>query len=198
MSLTPTSPDSPILKIGAVVLRADGAVLVVQPKPKRAGELPPFVLPRGSRQYQDETDAWVDARDVATGEKYRDRLEPFARALAREVEEEAGVTPAMLSRADVRELGRMEFQSRTKGVYPIHWSVVKLTAADAATVADAMPEDALAVRWATLGEIKAMAVRGEFSGGYVPVIEAALWLAPPANFVGRVTKGEGKGRSTPS
>ena len=176
MSLTPTSPDSPILKIGAVVLRADGAVLVVQPKPKRAGENPPFVLPRGSRQYQDEHGLWHDARDVATGDQYRDRLESFTRALTREVEEEAGVTPDMLARAQVRELGRMEFQSRSKGVYPIHWFVVKLADADAATVADTVPVDARSVRWAGLAEIKDMAARGEFSGGYVPVIEAALRL----------------------
>ena len=176
MSLTPTSPDSPILKIGAVVLRADGAVLVVQPKPKHAGEIPPFVLPRGSRQYQGEQGTWVDARDVATGEKYKDSLEPFSRALEREVEEEAGVTPAMLARANMHELGRLEFQSRSKGVYPIHWFVLTLNEADVAAVANAVPEDALSVRWATLEEIKAMAARKEFSGGYVSVIEAALRL----------------------
>ena len=162
--------------LGAVVLRADGAVLVVQPKPKHAGEIPPFVLPRGSRQYRNEQGIWVDARDVATGEKYKDSLEPFSRALEREVEEEAGVTPAMLARAEVCELGRMEFQSRSKGVYPIHWFVVTLDEGDAAGAADAVPEDALSVRWATLDEIKAMAARNEFSGGYLEVIEAALSL----------------------
>jgi 8-oxo-dGTP pyrophosphatase MutT (NUDIX family) len=174
VSLIPTSPDSPILKIGAVVLRADGAVLIVQPKPKHSGEIPPFVLPRGSRQYQDDAGAWVDARDVATGEQYQDRLEPFTRALAREVQEEAGVTLAMLARADVRELGRLEFQSRTKGIYPIYWFVVTLAEVDAEGLVDTVPEDALGVRWAKLDDIKAMAARGGFSAGYVSVIEAAL------------------------
>ena len=170
MSLVPISADSPILKIGAVVLRGDGAVLIVQPKPKHAGEIPPFVLPRGSRQY---AGAWHDARDVVTGEKHKDRLEPFERALAREVEEEAGVTSDMLARANVRELGRLEFASRTKGKYPIHWFVVRLAAADATGLENTVPEDALSVRWAGLEEIKAMAAR-EFSAGYVAVIEAAL------------------------
>ena len=176
MSLIPTSADSPILKIGAVVLRVGGQVLVIQPKPKHAGEIPPFVLPRGSRQYQDANGGWHDARDVATGEKYAAMLEPFTRALAREVEEEAGVTEAMLARADVHELGRLEFQSRSKGVYPIYWFVVRLDEADAANLADTIPEDALGVRWATLDVIKAMAARGEFSAGYIAVIEAALRL----------------------
>jgi 8-oxo-dGTP pyrophosphatase MutT (NUDIX family) len=155
------------------------SILIIQPKPKRAGEVPPFVLPRGSRQYQDEAGAWVDARDVATGEKYQERLEPFTRCLTREVEEEAGVTPEMLARAEVRALGRLEFQSRSKGVYPIHWFVVTLADADAAGLADTVPVDALCVRWAGLDQIKGMAACGEFSAGYVEVIEAAFSFPPP-------------------
>jgi hypothetical protein len=84
----------------------------------------------------------------------------------------------MLARAEVRELGTLDFQSRTKGDYPIHWFVVRLDAKDAAKLADVKPADALSSRWATLDAIKAMAARGEFSAGYVSVIEAALALRP--------------------
>ena len=125
----------PVLKIGAVVLRYDSSrsvseslaawgqqrscvgdkespstkILIVRPIPKHAGEVPPFVLPRGSRQYQDANGAWHDARDVATGAAHAGALEPFSRALAREIEEEAGVSGDMLARARVVELGTMDF-----------------------------------------------------------------------------------------
>lgn len=158
------------------MLRDDGRVLILQPIPKNAGDVPAFVLPRGSRQYQDEHGQWVDARDVATGEKYAASLEPYARGLAREVEEEAGVTAAMLSRAKVNEMGVMDFQSRTKGVYPIFWFRVVATEADAAVLEKATPVEAFSLRWAALDEIKTMAAQGKFSAGYVPVIERALSL----------------------
>lgn len=179
MSLVPTSPDSPIIKVGAVVLRADGAVLIHQPRPKKSGDVPAFVLARGSRQYQDATGDWIDARDLATAIAHRDALEPFTRTLKREVEEEAGVSEEMLGRAKVREMGTRDFQSRTKGIYPIHWFVVKLTPEDAQTVVtQPLPREALSIRWAGVDEIKAMATRGEFSAGYVPVIEEATRSKP--------------------
>lgn len=152
----------------------DNQLLIIQPIPKHAGEVPPFVLPRGSRQYQNAAGAWHDARDVATGMAHAASLEPFARALAREIEEEAGLGPDMLARAAVIELGAIAFQSRTKGIYPIHWFVVVPDAVDAALLDAQTPADALSVRWATLDETKAMAARGQFSAGYIPVIEAAL------------------------
>ncbi|MBX9726435.1 MAG: hypothetical protein K2X09_04145, partial [Rickettsiales bacterium] len=61
-------------------------ILIIRPIPKQAGEVPPFVLPRGSRQYQDASGMWHDARDVATGFAHAATLEPFTRALAREIE----------------------------------------------------------------------------------------------------------------
>ena len=45
---------------------------------------------------------------------------------------------------------------------------------------DILPADATAVQWASLDEIKAMAATGEFSAGYVSVIEAALARADGA------------------
>jgi 8-oxo-dGTP pyrophosphatase MutT (NUDIX family) len=211
MSLIPTSADSPVIKIGAVVVRVAPSVdvgvrsvsepraagvsreatkggkaplqakeiLILQPIPKKQGEVPAYVLPRGSRQYRDAAGVWHDARDMATAEAHRDALEPFSRALAREVEEEAGVTQDMLARATLREVGARDFQSRTKGVYSIHWFVVTLANDDAATLTDCLPVDALSVRWATLEEIHELAARGEFSAGYLPIIEEALGLASP-------------------
>lgn len=195
---------SPVLKIGAVVVRVmtqpDSGVrsasephsgggkqceggkapfnhfqlLIIRPKPKTPGEVPPFVLPRGSRQYQDANGVWHDARDEETGARHAERLEPFARALEREVAEEAGVTSEMLARARVVEFGTMEFASRTKGNYPIHWFLVIPAPADAALLDETLPEDTTALEWASVDAIKAMAATGEFSAGYVPVIEAAL------------------------
>lgn len=178
---TPESP-APVLKIGAVVLRAaTGHILILRTKPQNPGEVPPFVLPRGSRQYStltaDGQEEWHDARDAATGREHVKALEPFRRGLAREIEEEAGITPAQLARAKVDELGVMEFTSRSKGVYPIHWFVVQPDAATAASLAAQMPVDALELRWATRAQIAQMAAQGDFSAGYLPVIDAALALA---------------------
>lgn len=168
-----TQPDSGVRSEGDKEFLST-RILIIRPKPKTPGEVPPFVLPRGSRQYQDVNGVWHDARDEETGARFASRLEPFARALEREVAEEAGVTSAMLARAQVVELGAMEFASRSKGTYPIHWFLVIPAPADAALLDETLPEDAMALEWATLEEIKAMAATGEFSAGYVPVIEVAL------------------------
>ena len=185
----------PILKIGAVVLRGMTAVdcaerregdavpfseyqiLIVQPIPKKLGEVPPFVLPRGSRQYQAADGQWHDARDEATGLAHAATLEPYARGLQREIEEEAGITPTQLAAAQVIEMGDMLFQSRSKGIYPIHWFVVVVDGTLAQTLVQQVPVDALAVRWASLDAIKTMATCGAFSPGYIPVIEAAITCA---------------------
>lgn len=199
-----TQDNIPILKIGAVVLRATSQaefavrsapreprsgggqrseggiapfnyeILILRPIPKTPGDIPAFVLPRGSRQYQDATGAWHDARDAATGAAHAASLEDFRRAFEREVEEEAGVTPAMLARARVVEMGPLMFQSRSKGVYPIYWFVALLAQADAARVVETTPADATETRFASLDEIRTLAASGDFSAGYIPVIEAAL------------------------
>lgn len=180
MQQKPESNTLPILKIGAVVFRDQGSgirdrrILILQPIPKNSGDNPHFVLPRGTRQYQDEQGIWQDARDAATAEKYKEKLEPFTRGLVREVEEEAGVTPEMLAASRVTELGPLMFQSRTKGIYPIHWFMVEVSEETAQQMDQKTPIDALMARWATLDEIKEMASRGDFSAGYIPVIERAL------------------------
>ncbi|MFZ4541632.1 MAG: hypothetical protein ACOYNL_07475 [Rickettsiales bacterium] len=174
MTAFPSPETLPVLKIGAVVLRADTRdVLIVQPVPKRVGEVPAYVMPRGSRQYLHE-DAWHDARDAATGLQHQATLEPFERGLLREIEEEAGVTQAQVAQAQVRDIGVRYFQSRSKGVYPIYWFVVVLDARAAGDVVTRTPVDALHTCWAGLNEIQKMANRGEFSSGYLPIIEEAL------------------------
>lgn len=170
-SLTP-----PVYKVGALVLRpaAQGMqVLIVRPQPKRPGEVPPFVLPRGSRQYRDAEGNWHDARDGAIAQMQEAALEPLTATLLREIEEEAGVPPKILRKAKVHELGRREFASRSQQTYPVHWFVVVLDAA-ALPKLHAVPSDAMAVRWESPAEIEAMAAYNEFSSGYIPVIREAL------------------------
>lgn len=169
---------TPVLKIGAVIVRErDKAVLIMQPIPKVEGEIPAYVLPRGSRQYAVVVNGkteWHDARDLATGVKHADTLEPLLRGLAREIEEEAGITPAQLVKATVTELGAMDFKSRTKGIYPIHWFIVVPDEATVAAISRTTPVDALSVRWAKFEAIIKLDDVGKFSTGYIPVIAEAL------------------------
>lgn len=167
---------TPIYKVGAIILHpvARGMdVLIVRPQPKHAGEVPPFVMPRGSRQYRDAQGEWQDARDAATARIHAATFEPLETTLIREIEEEAGVPPSVLRKASVYELGVRDFASRSKGVYAIHWFVVIL-AHDSLPRLHAVPSDAMAVRWENLREVEMMAAHGEFSAGYVPVIREAI------------------------
>lgn len=172
MSTHAHAQPSPVYKVGAVILRG-AQVLIVRPKPKHPGEVPPFVLPRGSRQYADAQGQWHDMRDPTTARTHITTAEPLTHTLLREIEEEAGVPPSILRTSDVRELGVRNFRSRSKGIYPVHWFVVQLEAATLSKL-HAVPSDAMAVRWETLAEIEAMAAHKEFSAGYVPVIREAL------------------------
>ena len=173
-------PEQPVLKIGAVIVRErDGAVLIMQPIPKRTGETTLYVLPRGSRQYSVERNGnteWHDARDAATGTEHAATLEPFRRTLEREIEEEAGITPEQLKKAHVVEMGAMDFKSRTKGIYPIHWFIVVPDEATATAISRTTPVEALSTRWAKFDAIIKLDNVGKFSTGYIPVIEAALKL----------------------
>lgn len=168
--------DSPIYKVGAVILHQTPLgpeVLIVRPKPKHVGEVPLFVLPRGSRQYKGADGQMHDARDAATAVAHADALEPLNETLTREIEEEAGVPASILNKAIIRELGVRNFASRSKGMYPIYWFVVLLQNS-ALPKLHAVPSDAMAVRWESQKEIETMAAHGEFSAGYVPVIQEAI------------------------
>ena len=149
-------------------------MLVIRPQPKIPGEVPLFVLPRGSRQWVDGAGEYHDIRDAETAIAHADALEPLTRTLTREIEEEAGVSADALARAEVVELGAMDFQSRSKGVYAIHWFRVQLAEADATRLMDTLPVDATAMRWATRAEIQALIDADDFSAGYLPVIDRAL------------------------
>lgn len=177
--MTENPPQVPVYKIGAVVLHPEGEqVLILRPKPKQQGEIPPFVLPRGSRAYAiphaDGSHTWQDARDDETARTHADALEPIEQTLTRELGEEAGVSPAQLAAAQVTDIGTRPFHSRSKGLYAIHWFVVRLDAAAAHAVMQQLPEDALELRWETVQNIKDMATKNEFSSGYVAVLEEVL------------------------
>ena len=160
------STHEPVLKIGAVVLRADcKAVLIMQPIPKTPGDIPAYVLPRGSRQYQAEDGSWHDARDAATGHIHAATLEPFRRGLEREIEEEAGITPTQLTAAKVSELGALAFQSRAKGIYPIHWFVVVIDAELADALLRQTPVDALSILLGDINGDQNVSSRRQFFDG---------------------------------
>jgi hypothetical protein len=148
-------------------------ILIIKPKPKHPGEMPPFVLPRGSRQYWEwngDGRIYADVRDDETARAHADQLEPLTRTLSREIHEEAGIVPDDLARLEVAELGALPFASRSKGVYPIHWFIVRPDAACMAAMAVALPVDAMEVRWATVAHIRELMAEGNFSAGYLPVI----------------------------
>jgi 8-oxo-dGTP pyrophosphatase MutT (NUDIX family) len=189
MLIDSPSPTAPVYKVGVVLLR-HGAVgqveiLIIRPHPKNPGEIPRFVLPRGSRQYQDAAGDWHDARDAATAIQHADALEPLHRTLLREAQEEAGIPQTELQRlldnGLVRDLGAREFASRSKAPYAIHWFAGMPDAA--ALAAMHSPVDAIEIRWATLAEIQSLIAADAFSAGYLPVIEEGLSLAPYRYFL---------------
>lgn len=178
-----TNPVVPVYKIGAVVLRQrDGQApefFIMRTKPKRAGERAPWALPRGSRQYA-QADAggklhYYDARDAAIAAQHADTLEPLTRALKRELYEEAGIPRSVLQCPDVRvqDMGTRLFQSRNKPAYDVHWFVVAVNAV-AQSRMQHHPRDTVAVQWATLNTIEALAAAGDFSPGYVPVVKEVV------------------------
>lgn len=170
----------PIYKVGVVLFEGSGPearTLIIRPHPKNTGETPVLVLPRGSRQYQD-AEGWHDVRDEASAIAHAAHLEPLTRTLIREAEEEAGLPSdwwdKLHARADVWELGPRVFASRTKPPYPIYWFVVQLEAQEIPLLRP--PADASETHWANLAQLHALAQTGEFSPGYVPVVEEALQL----------------------
>ncbi len=167
-------------KVGAAVLRVAGDalhVLVIQPKPKpkTPNDLPPMGLVRGTRMYRDATGVFVDAnhdgRTQPDGE-----MEPVRDTLLREIEEEAGVTPAMLATARVVEMGPRLFASAKKTPYVIHWFVVVLDAAAQAALPHDGFKDSLHSEWVSLAQLMDYVAAGKASRGYVAVVEEAMRL----------------------
>lgn len=167
-----------ITKVGAVVLRTDTMqLLVIQPKPKphTPEDLPPIGFVRGTRMYRDAAGIAQDANhDGRTAPPEGAVLEPLIDTLTREIDEEAGVTPAMLARAEIRTMGGRLFASRKKTPYPIYWFIVTLAAQDAVVPETVSPKDSLYVRWVTVPELQALVEEGRASPGYLEVAESTL------------------------
>lgn len=172
-----TDSPAPVTKVGAVILRGveTGApqVFVVQPYGTKA-DIPAFVLPRGTRAYPAADGTLVDARDEATARAHADQLEDFTDTLAREIEEEAGMTPAQLAQSKVIELGVLPYESREKGIYPVQWYIVIPDVRTAAALANQDSVDSQKKGWSNLAEIENMAAAGTFKRGYIAVVKEAL------------------------
>lgn len=168
---------TPVNKVGAIILRGleTGApqVFVVQPYSTK-GDNPAFVLPRGTVAYRDADGKLVDARDAETARAQADHLEDFRETLAREIEEEAGMTPEQLRQSKVIELGPLIFESRTKGKYPVQWYIVIPDVRTAASLAKQDAVDSQHKGWSNLAEMEKMADGGSFSRGYIAVVKAAF------------------------
>ena len=170
-----------ITKVGAIVLREAGEgyeVLAIQPRPKAKSpdDLPPIGLVRGTRSYFDtSTNTLIDAdHNGRTAPPEGMVLEPLAHTLAREIEEEGGVTAAMLANAQVREMGARLFASAKKIPYPIYWYVVLLQDSDAEALPLEGLQDSLHSEWVSLAKFVQYVEAGKASRGYIPVIEEAL------------------------
>jgi len=177
MSEPTHSSESIITKVGAVVLRRhDGEVQVLaiqpKPKPKTPDDLPPIGLVRGTRMYRNADGIFVDAnhdgRTVEEGVEY----EPVRDTLHREIQEEAGVTHAMLMMAEITDLGPLLFASTKKTPYRIHWFVVLLP--DSITLPHTGFQDSLHSEWVSLETFKNYVEAKKASRGYIAVIEQAM------------------------
>jgi len=171
-----SSPAPPIHKVGVVVLRRDAdefRVLLLRPRAKREGGATPYVLPRGTRQYQDpETGEWLDARTAAEAAAHADKKwESFERAARREVHEEAGVPPSLLQQR-MKEMGARDYHAPKGAVYPVYWFCLELKCEDMAKLS--VPVDAEEVKWFTLKEMEEAAAREEARPGYVSVVKEAM------------------------
>lgn len=182
MSNATSEPESPtITKVGAAVLRKHEGmlqVLVIQPKPKAKtpNDLPPIGLVRGTRMYRDASGVLVDANH--DGRTAPDGvLEPVRETLHREIEEEAGVTKAMLMASNIIDMGPRVFASTKKIPYPIHWFVVVIP--QTVQLPHTGFQDSLHSEWVTLEQFKNYVGAKKASCGYIAVIEEAIRLAAP-------------------
>ncbi len=173
-----------IYKAGAVFLREGPQgleVLLVRPKPKNEGEQAPWVLPRGSRRYQDSGGDWHDVRtadDRKLVERHHLRMEPLEETLLREAEEESGID-AKLLRSNHLRLYRLGTRAMPVGPekesLAIEW-YVGLVKKDSHDVVDAqifgkMPPDASEFpQWKPVARLHDVQ---DLSQKYIAVVEAA-------------------------
>lgn len=176
--LIDSTGKTPPYKVGGVFLRGlqtdDPQVLIVRPRPKNEGELPDLVLPRGSRQYKDMHEdghyEWCDVRDAQGARIHAATLEPLHRTLEREMWEEAGMPKTVLHRQETYEFGEMDYQSRTKGSYPIYWFAAIVDEDGQGRMRTLNLPDALETRWVSIADLEGLAEQGIFSPGYVPIV----------------------------
>ena len=162
--------DTPVYKVGAVLLRQHAGVaevFLLRPEPKQAGEKAPWVLPRGSRAYVDAHGNAHDVRDAATAQMHRDRLEPLTQTLLRELHEEAGVPPHVLQ-ASLAQGTLVALGARPYKTYEVYWYVLHADAAFCAAMVP--PADAEETCWATLGAMQALGV----AEGYQRVVREVM------------------------
>jgi len=136
-------------------------------------DIPPYVLPRGTRAWRDAGGALVDARTLEDAAAHADALEELRDTAKREAHEEAGVSPALFDACDVRALGSMLYHSETgKGSYPIYWFTLLLTEAQLTTLET--PVDSSSTRFVTLAEFETMVAEGKARAGYLEVARRAM------------------------
>lgn len=172
--------ETPITKVGVCAVikheNAPAEILLVQPNgkdPSQAGA-PPFVLPRGTRAYVDESGELIDARTVADAIAHADALEPLDDTMKREALEEAGIPPSLFATGNYKTLGARIYQSVNKPPYPIHWGVLELKPEDKAKLT--LPQDSQAVQWVTLERFDALVKDGTARAGYLDIAREALDL----------------------
>lgn len=164
-----------IHKIGVVPLArlamGEVVVLIHKPRPKNGDADIAWGLARGTRMYFDiDGNMWRDARERQTAEMYRDRLENPIHTAWREMGEELDVLREDFSPEGLRDLGVIEYASMQKMAYPIQWFAGWVHNPERVRV----PEDAAAVKWVSLEELRAMVRAGEFKASYLPIVEMVV------------------------
>lgn len=145
----------PIYKVGLILVRHEHEVFLLRPKPKRAGEIAPLVLPRGSRAYRDADGTLHDVRDAAAALAHHGRLESVEETLLREANEEAGISPSLLQAAMARG-GLAALGARPYKDYEVYWYVLHVD--DAFCASMVTPVDAKETLWATLAQMQMLDV----------------------------------------
>ncbi len=169
--------EVPIFKVGLVIIREEPGkkpeILLTRPKARDLGDVAPFVLPRGTRQYWDGS-TWQDARTTPVAVANRNALEPLFKTLVREAGEEAGVRPELLPADRVKVMGvRYYVANPDVRPMPVMWYVLTLDPQEIKRL-DPSPPDAAETRWVSLEEMNRLAVSTQARPGYIPVVEEAL------------------------
>lgn len=166
-----------VRKIGIVPVALMGGepkVLIHLPRPKyNRQDAMMWGLARGTRQYRLAMGPWQDMQGDAV--PAGSELEPAIKTAWREMQEELGIERADVAGRELTPFGQMDYRSPRGEPYPVQWFACRI--AQPYRMEKAM--DAQNTRWVTLPEIKAMAARGEFKEGYLPVLEQVMARMQP-------------------